>query len=501
MALTGFYYFWSDLGMDDESYAFHYDFNDQGSTLVPTSANTNPIFTGELVLANTLPDFYPNAGSGFFSGDHIEVQNCTGLDADFWTHIIIYERASEKGGILFDSLQTGDIVSGYRIGVNDANKLYFEAYNNHGYYIKTSNIMYGVKNLAAITKAANSINFYNYDFNNADLESDSFRIDSNFLQPSSKANIGSGFTGYIDEYVYLKEAMTNSTLKCIMSGFFAEYGSAPSISTFTTNEITGYSYVLTGVTGVTGYSYGQVSGGVDSFGDPIYTYSITALTGYLTSGSGVINLTGSVINYITGNATGALTIDSSFASGFGLDEVSYLRKIDYQDISFLKALVNTGASQFNKVADYDSIEAKFELDDVYSGNQVSLFINGLAQFHSGADITGDYYNNGIVLQADYVLTGFLVDSTGFYYQDDFLIFDTIDSVSEMVVNENIQSGYTESLLIESNKDFFLNGQLMMSGIDYVSSGGYYMWFTDRFDGESGRLFSNKYEYTNFYKTR
>lgn len=497
MASTGFYNYFQKAGLNSGVYNIHFSFNDTGIGGVISSA---PQTVGNYTaVLSSIGNFFSSSGSGNFTGQTLSIQNASGLNTASWSQLFIFERATKKGGYLFDSIQAGAITSGYRIGINDNNKLFFEYYTNQGYTSRTSNVMYGAKNAVAVVKNANAINFACYDFNTQSFNSDAFLVNNTYLLPSSTAVIGAGLSGYIDEYVYISQTLSPVVLSQLFSGFYSSIQTVTgNVSGFQTNEITGYLNQITGTTGITGYQISQTSSGLDPFGDPIYTYTQTPITGYFTSGLNVIPLTGLVNHYITGDPFQTYAIDFNFVSGFGLDEVSYKRSIYPTDYSYLKTVSNTGNSSFNRIADYDSVKGQFELDSVYLPNQVSIFINGISQINSGYSVTGNFYSNGVVVSGDYMLTGFLVNSTGFYLPSDTLIFDVASETQQRVFSTGAISGISELITINKNQLIFLNGVLLVSGVDYVSDGGgNFKWNSNLFNGASGSLFAFTYSYGNY----
>lgn len=137
---SGFLYYFDLLGLDRDSLRVHYRFDENSGILIPNDAPSFPQLSGEL---SSVGDFYSKAGSGFFTGQSITVQNATGLPSEFWSHIFVFERTGAGRHVLFDSLMSGDITSGYVLGVNDGNKLYFDSYDQNGPVSKTSSVVLG----------------------------------------------------------------------------------------------------------------------------------------------------------------------------------------------------------------------------------------------------------------------------------------------------------------------------------------------------------------------
>lgn len=494
---SGFLYYYDLLGLDRDSLRVHYRFDENLGTHIPNDAPNFPQLSGSL---SSVGDFYSVNGSGFFTGQKITVQNATGLPSDFWSHIFIFEKTGAGANVLFDSLVSNDITSGYAIGINDGNKLYFDSYDQNGPVCKTSSIILGKKNLVAVVRANNLLTFYCFDFNNDTILSDSFSINGDYMPPAAKGIIGGTenppkylqngiYQGYIDEYVFIQEGITPSTFRYLVSGLCSEYAIiSGDVLALTGIEVTGYATGVTGVTGVTGYINQVTGSGIDPFGTGNYElyWGTVAQTGYLATGYSITALTGETVRYVTGDPTIEITLRSEFIRNFNLDEVSYLRKIDLNDISLLSIYPIFGPT-INLEAGYDTVLGQFQLDSIYDTSEIEVYLNGIAQLDTGFAVTGNFYGSGVVLSGDYRLDGFYLDATGFFGGDDVIIYDRIAGGRQRVALTGIQSGQTEALY-PTGQFIYYNGQLLLSGLDYVAdSSGLFTWHTDKWNGETGAL--------------
>ena len=123
MKESGINYFYSNLGMDTGAFAVYYTFEDNAGTNVASVSGGQSGYSGTL---NSAAGFWTSPGSGHFSGTTLTINNASGLDSPGWTKVFSYEKTSVEPCILFDSLSGS---SGCRIGVNKANKPYFQTYN------------------------------------------------------------------------------------------------------------------------------------------------------------------------------------------------------------------------------------------------------------------------------------------------------------------------------------------------------------------------------------
>lgn len=498
-AHLGFLYYYDGLGLDRDSLRVHYRFDQTSGTNIHNDAPNFPQMSGQL---SSVGNFYSQSGSGFFTGQRITVQNATGLPSDFWSHIFVVEKTGAGRSVIFDSLMSGDVTSGYIIGINDANKLYFESYDQNGPFSKTSSLMLGKKNMAAVVKTNNLLTFYCFDFNNDVILSENHSINSEFMPSAAKGVIGncanppkfaqSGhLRGYVDEYVFLHEGITPSTFRYLVSGLCSDYTLiSGSVTSITGVEVTGYATGITGVTGVTGYQNQITGSGIDPFGTGSYEYfwGTVELTGYLVSGVAVTAQTGQTVRYVTGDASSGVILRTGYIGGFNLDSACYVRKIDSNDISLLSTYAFHGPA-LNLEGGYDYVLGRFQLDSIYHTSQVEIYLNGIAQLDTGFSVTGNFYRSGVVLSGDYRLDGFYIDSTGFFGPNDVVIYDRISGSRQRAFTTGAQSGQTEALY-PTGQFIYYNGQLLLSGLDYVAGvGGQFTWNTAKFDTSTGALIS------------
>ncbi len=503
---SGFKYYFDLLGLDNNSYRVHYRFDDNTGSGNKISNEATGFLPMSGFLSPTGSGFYSQPGSGYFTGNIITIMNATGLPSEAWTHIIVYNKTGTGAGVLVDTLtgSMGSLVSGYTIGINDNNRLYFESYDNNGPFTATSSIMLGKQNVVAVTKSNSVLSFYCYDFNNQETLSDNFSINGEYIVSSRRCTIGRAinslpfsikrdYKGYLDEYIFLQESITPFTFKYLASGLVSTYsGTTGPITTFSGIEITGYSYSLTGLTGITGYKNVVTGSGLDPFatGNAYEFYWQTVpLSGYLTTGFRIDVQTGYVFRYITGDTVDTLTPNIPFMTGCALDEVSYLRKIDDSDMSVLY-LNRFRFRVLNLDAGFDDVQGRFQVRTSTLHTSTQIYINGIAQYPGGFTVTGGFYGSGIVFDSgvDYRLDKFYVDSTGLYSLDDVCIYDEVSGPKVSFTGIPL-SGNTLSSTAGSNY-YFLNGVLLTSGLDYISVGGTFTWITNAYSGmENPRTFT------------
>lgn len=498
MAQHGIKYVYDNiLFLGSGSFALWYQF-DGAELTIPNSGNY-PQCSGAL---SSLGNFYSNPGSGTLTGQRIVVQNVQNLNSNNWSHLFIQEKPNQAGGVLFDSfISGGGVYSGYLLGITDSNRLYYEAYDNNGPFVIVSKLTYGVKNCSAVVRNDNLITFYTMDFGNDVLLSDQYPIQGQFMPPANKAVLfntgigcpryvsGKAYSGYIDEYVYIKDALTPANLKQLISGFVNDYViTGASITVVSSTGISGYQMGLTGVTGVLGTNIVINGSGVDSCGNSYLNYTVQNITGYITSGSGLVPIY--IVNSITVTGDGFISgvLNSGFKESFKLNDISYTRKIEGGDVS-TTILFNQNIQGINQEAVYDLVDNGFKLNAIYEDTTIEPYLNGQALLNNGFSITGNFYGSGYVLSGDYILQGQLLNSTGFHDTSDRLIYDLLTGNKSFVFNVTPTSGFTESLLITDKSLVFLNGVLLNSGADYLQIGNNFVWNTNFYQGISGKLFN------------
>jgi hypothetical protein len=442
MIHSGVQYYIELLSLSQESYRIHYGFESGVGLTLENLASGFANLSGQL---SSIGSFYNQNGSGFFTGQTITVSNSTGMISDEWTHIFVLNKTGSGRAVLFDSYITGSPNSGYQLGISDSNKLFFESYDQLGPFIKIDSTILGRKNISAITKSSNALSFYNYDFNNDEVLANSFPINSNFIPSSSKGKLGrntstnpnylttGGYNGYIDNYLYFTESLTPFTFKYIVSGLFSDINKTNIISGYVVNEITGFNYQITGVTGITGYQNVITGSGLSPFGTGEYDiyYTTSGVTGFLTTGLALVPLSGNITYNVTGDVTTTIIFNTGLIKQFGLNEISYLRKIDYKDLNHANLIDAVGAP-INKIAQYNNVDRVFTTDNIYNNSNISVFANTQLMTYQGSIVTGNFYSSGNFISGDYNINNFNLDFAGYFSGADSINYDNITGVYQYI---------------------------------------------------------------------
>lgn len=468
MKESGINYFYSGLSLDTDSFAILYTFEEGAGTNVASISIANPLFSGTITGDGS--SFWDKPGSGLFSGNHIEINQASGLDSNLsFSHILSYEQVTTGKQILYINRSN---LSGYEFGLNDANKLYFETAGSEP-IIATSLNNLSSKNLISISYINNFLSFGYYNFNAQKFEFDNFQYNFD-LQASNLPRLGSGFTGYIDYYLYSNDYLGAETLNNLVSGWYAKpTGFTPNTVTICNEGITGYqdgNYFITGITGyqTTGYVFNDGVGvGTGLFPSSGYT---EALTGILSSGVKPIALTGLICETYSGLSEPIYQINESYISGFGMDKSLILHHVSGNDI------IKRGDSKLLFDNHYN-----FNLQELNSGyynedfqtntGNINLFFNGLANTLSGTEL-----RNGFLF-----ITG--SDS------NDLLFFDLASGNRNYSISGRLDINYT-------GQEVFFNGINLISGYDFRAQGNQ-IFLTGNNTGISGVLF----EYPLFYNSQ
>jgi hypothetical protein len=396
--------------------------------------------SGQLITQN--PSSFYFTGSGFFDGKtNIKIDKPFEIE----NSIIFcsYTKQNNKDEILFSSI-TGNSFSnysGYCLGVNEANKLYFKYWNPvEGPFTFVFNNIISDKNLIYIYKQFNILTIGKFNNNTFEFETETFSIFNNAFRDSNQLFLGgntfsnnipwvnaNNFSGYIDKFYILKDTpsfyvnelgislfsnpsflSTGVEVNCVRTGvptfsgfsYTGVTGIFPSGFTIQNTGITGFVNILSGFsyTGVTGFQQNIIGSYIDNCGIPVNIFQSTPLTGTITGNlnilsglSGIITSTGILNINLTGTITGQTLI---FITGeqcitgerFNLildytKDIPFLRSLSFSSISLLKDNLIAG----------DILEV---LTENYSPNflnyNLNLEKNSVDQYY----FNSNFYNSG-----------------------------------------------------------------------------------------------------------
>lgn len=399
-------------------------------------------------------------GSGTLSTNNfLTFNNVTGLDTPYSTHIFSLSKNNKEDGVVFSNFGGTTLFSGYTIGINASNKLYFEARDSNGPIVKTFTPILANKNILAVTKLLNNINFSLLDQNTKEIVSENYDI-GNFVLSSDSWQLGSAtgnggnqshpnFSGYIDEYVYFDEAISPQAVGAVMSGFYQRYNpiSFSFLLTGYNNYTSGYvqsgnpsgiSYNESGFFNYSGqvsydtgaafsfYDYGLLTGFstiTDNCNNTLSVYKYLNLTGVVNSEL-FIPLTGSLIltSFLSGSST------QSIPSGQFINGVTgYLSGLYPVFSGVTGSQVTISGFLTDNCGNIKSSYSSTELSGVISGINI-IPLTGL--YFSGLQETS-YYTNDSLFNINYVL------SPSYYTDDSYVMSLGMNGLNYL---RNIDSG-------------------------------------------------------------
>jgi hypothetical protein len=536
---SGIYYFLNDVDFDISNFNAAFSFDNQFTSninnyIYPDAWASNSA-TGILTGNNS---FFNFSGTGFFNGNTL-IQLNKPLTFDI-SSTIFFSYSKQRAGdeILFSSIEGNsfDTYSGFCVGVNDANKLYFKYWNDvEGNFTFTYKNILSDKNLIMVQKNENILTLGRFNNNTFLFDTEDFIIKNNVFLESNTLYLGGSktkpywfnpnvknFSGYIDNFYFIKDFFSfyNQLFvtgllyepkisnvfnyECFITGFLSGSGfsvtgvtgSKVELTTTINTGITGYISILTGniYTGVTGYENILIGISVDNCGVTKDIYLQKELSGIINNQytidipqTGLFVETGFLQIDFTGFITGIVNI---FITGEKCYEIISGQKIDFTQKNLLK---NYSYSEISLLKSFDSnkndnIEIYFEpyeektlfynkdytynslLGSFYDiGNndfQLSLFANGQLLSESGYDLLKSGYDEFIIPNLDYFITGAKVETNRYFGEEDFLFFDYFSGQTNIFYLSNYTSGTILPILGYESSLIFKNGQKLIPGLDY-----------------------------------
>jgi hypothetical protein len=457
-------------------------------------------------ILNNTGQFFSRFGSGFFNGSTYMNLNKT-YSIENSTIFLSYQKSRTEDEILISSVTGTNFLnySGFCLGINDANKLYFKYWNPvEGAFTFTYNGVLSDKNLIILNKTESSIALGHYNNNTFSFEIEEFDIfrnsfaQSNFLYIGGKPNnvewvTSKNFSGYIDKlyifnnidfYLYRNSIASGFfnvvtgfagevVSECYETGFLSESGylyweiTGTTLSGYQTGrfEITGYSLSGSGYfySGVTGYDIISVGFYTDNCGNTTELFERIALSGRISGNVDIsVPLYGTVISteYIeilqSGLLSGNVLIPETgqicneridLIEGFSsITDLNYLSSLSYKEITL-----------YSEVKNNDIVEI---FREPYSNKE--LFYN--------KNLFYDNFNNNY----------FYIDKE--YAKDEILMFGN----GQALIDDGYQlipDGY--EIIRSPNVDYFITGTTVETNKFFVQEDNLF------YDSVSGRFFAFK----------
>jgi hypothetical protein len=467
----------------------YYDFSKISGDAIVINELYNPEiqYSGGCVYSQYNPGFIVGlnsggfndyAGSGFFSGDSI-LRVSDYLNEPDWTMFLTYKNTGceidrSKSTILISNQTNISDSSGFCFGFNGANKFFIEYNDISGKNTYTSNYEGKNSSCISLSKILNNFEFSVHDFANSEASLEIFELptysNSNiyFLGNTYNNDINyTGFKGYMDDFLYFTGYIGYEQRKNLAGGIFCSSITPESTQTI----ISGYNKISSGIlntsgiigTGITGYQSIVIGSIPTKAGGSIQICSLSGVTGIIY---------GEEISFITGSITGSRRIsitipekinyDLNRLQDFTNNRLKLLYNIDSNDIVEINTYTGF-LDNYRKVTQYDDVLQQFLLDLESTGQSINLFSNGVLQI-SGINISGN------VVSGNYSLSGNrYVDSDLFFdeFGDSIVYFD-ITQTPQII--QFTGTGISYTLNNNLNNSMYLNGQKLMSGLNYSING-------------------------------
>jgi hypothetical protein len=307
---------------------------------------------------------------------------------------------------------------------------------------ESSNVKYNMENYLPSNKmyigglGASGINYRNY----------SGTIDSFML-----FNVGLGFP---ERNTFAKSFYCSSY---DTGGYYTTTTSFVSVtgielrSVIIATGVTGYVEVLAGTEIVDGgvvnkYAYSGVTG-------LIYDTLAVELTGVTNGQSDILSFSPPSgiydYNYSIPFANSKVVLNANFDSSY--KEVYSFSGVNNDDLNLLPS--------------FDNASLKYAVLETGDGEFINFYLNGVAQPNLQA-LTG-------TMTGDFIVSGNAIDSDGFFDADDSAMYDIIlgsGSITGLTIADVSAGSKALSGSFVNNRDVYLNGNKLISGIDYSGVG-------------------------------
>lgn len=318
----------NDLNLSGNLKIF-YDFNDYSGSYINTVGLADPEYSGEIINYNS--DFTGQAsGSGFFNNQYISIKNSDQITSEAATIIFSQRKTGISNGVIYGDLDEHG-PSGWEVGINAANKLYFKNYiNGSPNYVMLESYL-SDQNLCALTLTENgngTLHRLNYEKQVKNSPTRSFIVNNNpennvVYYDSDKAEfnhlphtisngtnwkIGSGeflYKGYLDNFLYFDRSLNDYQIRKIFLSMYGDYSINPPVSGIVSGLITGYEVTASGVSGEVGKPFIITGTGYNS---GYYTYNSGVPKTGSVSISGFVYIPKTGVEQISGTQQVAQTV-------------------------------------------------------------------------------------------------------------------------------------------------------------------------------------------------
>ena len=433
--------------------------------------------------------------SGHFNGQN-KLKILGEFDSPDWAAFIVFKNLDTgnfvDSKILISSQTDVSSTSGFSIGINGCNRLFCEHNTpTDGKRIYTLGQELDNKNVVSVSKIDSSIQLSTHQFDDT-LNKKSLNVQFDITDFSNSNNFFVGglgvsgvnyknFSGHIDSFMMfnlgLDFAERNTFAKAFYCSGYATGAYEAQVETFLSVTGVEYQNVIVG-TGITGYV--QASGlSTTSDGSSVTGYYYSGVTGYLYEYQ-LVELTGATTgsSEITVYRPPSGLIDYGYSVPFGNSKILLLADFDSSNKE-VYSFSCRNSEDINLTPQFSISDARYAILNTGSGEAVNLYVNGLACTYV-TGITGDR-------DGDFTISGGFIDSSSFYDVNDFAIYDLISGSGSLTGISTQDITNTTKVLnynYVNHRDLYLNGNKLISGIDYAAvTGAITVYTTNLIDGD------------------
>jgi hypothetical protein len=402
--------------------------------------------------------------------------------SDDWTAFIVFKHseteASDKSKVLFSTKDYDYSISGFAVGINGCNRIFCEHDTpSSGKRIYTLNEELDNKNVLSVSKvnAVLSIGIHQFD-DKMNKESSNVKYNMENYLPSNKMYIGGlgasginyrNYSGTIDSFMLFNVGLGFPERNTFAKSFYCSSYDTGGYYTTTTSFVSVTGIELRSViiaTGVTGYV--EILAGTEIVdGGTINKYAYSGVTGAIYD-TLAVELTG-----VTNGQSDILSFsppsgiyDYNYSIPFANSKVVLNANFDssYKEVYSFSGVNN---DDLNLLPSFDNASLKYAVLETGDGEFINFYLNGVAQPNLQA-LTG-------TMTGDFIVSGNAIDSDGFFDADDSAMYDIIlgsGSITGLTIADVSAGSKALSGSFVNNRDVYLNGNKLISGIDYSGVG-------------------------------
>lgn len=419
--------------------------------------------------------------SGNFGGN-TKLKVLGKVNATDWTIFTAFNHLetgfSGVSKVIFSSKSGDSSTSGLTFGINGCNRLFCEHNTqSSGKRIYTVDDDLDNKNLVSLSKINSDLFIGVHQFNDS---LNKLSTDSQFelldFTPSNDLYIGGmkvsgsnyrNFSGNINSFMVLDKGLNFAERNTFAKAFFCS-GFAPSFYQDETNnfiKVTGLKFeslpVSTGITGYVAILAGTetVDGGV------INRYTYSGVTGVVYE-TGIVEMTGIVSGTSTRTffyeASGL--IDYGYSVPFGNSKILLLNNFDssYKEVYSFSGVNN---DDLNLIPNFSQDTNTYSIFPTGAGEWLNLYVNGISE-----PLVSGFSSQ---MSGEFIISKNSISSELFFDVFDSPVYDIIfgsGSLTGLTTQDVTNGSKAFSGSYINNRDLYLNGMKLTSGIDYSGVG-------------------------------